>query len=98
MLPISILGSPLSSKLEASLKVPISNKNACARSGKLWEDILEQHRIPYLLLRVADMRMILGSDFTALLLYEEVSNLKFWNAFHMITGVHHDVATSEVAR
>jgi hypothetical protein len=87
MLPIAILGSPLSSKLEASLKVPIANEIACALSARLWEDILEQHHIPYLLLRVADMRMTLSSDSTALSLYEEVSNLKFWNVFRMFTGV-----------
>ena len=95
-MPNVILGSPLSSKLEESLKVPISNNDACALSARQWEDILEEHRVPYLLLRVADMRMTLGSKVTTLLLYEEVSNLNFWIVFHMITGVL--VATSQVAR
>ena len=80
MLPAS-LGSPLSSKLEASLKVPIANKNACALSARLWEEILEQRRVPYLLLRVADMRGTLNSDFTALSLYEEVSKMNSWKRF-----------------
>lgn len=45
---------------------------ACAASARLWEDLLEQHRIPYLLVRVADMRWALDNKVTALVLYEEV--------------------------
>ncbi|RDB22873.1 hypothetical protein Hypma_010278, partial [Hypsizygus marmoreus] len=69
-------GPTLSSQLEASLKVNHFNGNACAASGRFWEDLLERFRLPYLLLRVADMRMTLGSRTTALPLYEEVQSIK----------------------
>ena len=74
-LPVDALGSDLSSQLRASLTVNSSNGLACAASARLWECLLEKHRLPYLLLRVADMRMVLGSKVTALSLYEEVSSL-----------------------
>lgn len=65
-LPVDALGSDLSSQLRASLTVDSSNGVACAASARLWECLLENHRLPYLLLRVADMRMTLGSKVTAL--------------------------------
>ena len=46
----------LSSQLESSLKVSVSNGPACAASARLWEDLLERYHIPYLLLLVTDMR------------------------------------------
>lgn len=62
----------LASQIEASLKVKSSHEVACAASARLWERSLESHRCPYLLLRVADMRMSLGSKIMALSLYGEV--------------------------
>ncbi|EDR13975.1 uncharacterized protein LACBIDRAFT_321696 [Laccaria bicolor S238N-H82] len=61
--------------LRASLTVDSSNGVACAASARLWECLLENHRLPYLLLRVADMRMTLGSKVTALTLYEELQTM-----------------------
>ncbi|KAF8153961.1 fido domain-containing protein [Crassisporium funariophilum] len=72
VLPVDALGSDLSSQHKASLTVDSSNGIACAASARLWERLLEEHRLPYLLLRVADMRMSLGSKVTALTLYEEL--------------------------
>ncbi|OSX63196.1 hypothetical protein POSPLADRAFT_1138960, partial [Postia placenta MAD-698-R-SB12] len=72
-LPINDLGPELSSRLEASLKV--SEGVDCAKSARLWESLLEVYRIPYLLLRVADMRMTLKSRPTALTLYEELTSI-----------------------
>ncbi|KIM37854.1 hypothetical protein M413DRAFT_76580, partial [Hebeloma cylindrosporum] len=72
--------------VQASLTVDSSNAVACAASARLWECLLEEHRLPYLLLRVADMRMTLGSKVTALSLYEELQtmlndpNLAHWIA------------------
>lgn len=74
-LPVDALGSDLSSQLRASLTVDSSNGVACAASARLWECLLENHRLPYLLLRVADMRMTLGSKVTALTLYEELQTM-----------------------
>ncbi|KIM41943.1 hypothetical protein M413DRAFT_141242 [Hebeloma cylindrosporum] len=71
-LPVYALGPDLSSRLRESLIVNPSDRAACATSARLWESLLERQRIPYLLLRVADMRMSLGSKFTALSLYEEL--------------------------
>lgn len=53
-----------------------SNAFACAACARLSEYLLEdrEHRVPYLLLRVGDMRMTMGSEVTALSLYEEVSS------------------------
>lgn len=68
------MGSDLSSQLRASLTVNSSNGLACAASARLWESLLEEHRVPYLMLRVADMRMSLGSKVTALSLYDEASS------------------------
>lgn len=69
-LPIDTLWKDVALQLEASLKVESSNGVACAASARLWEGLLEDHRVPYLLLRVADMRFVLGSQVTALNLYE----------------------------
>lgn len=71
-LPIDTLGKDVALQLEASLKVEPSDGAACAASARLWESLLENHRVPYLLLRVADMRFALGSQVTALSLYEEL--------------------------
>ncbi|OSX63168.1 hypothetical protein POSPLADRAFT_1055234 [Postia placenta MAD-698-R-SB12] len=64
--PVDTLGQDVALQLEASLKVESSNGVACAASTRLWEALLENHRVPYLLLRVADMRFELGSQVTAL--------------------------------
>ncbi|KAF9805362.1 hypothetical protein IEO21_09085 [Rhodonia placenta] len=61
-LPIDTLWKDVALQLEASLKVESSNGVACAASARLWEGLLEDHRVPYLLLRVADMRFVLGSQ------------------------------------
>ena len=74
-LPVDTLGPDLSSQLRASLTVDSSNGLACAASARLWECLLEEHRLPYLLLRVADVRMTLGSKVTALSLYDEVGSI-----------------------
>ena len=70
---MSELPADLCSQVAASLKIDEEDGAACARSARLWEDTLESYRIPFLLLRVADMRMSLGSRVTALALYVEVS-------------------------
>lgn len=75
-LPIDTLWKDVALQLEASLKVESSNGVACAASARLWEGLLEDHRVPYLLLRVADMRFVLGSQVTALNLYELLVALK----------------------
>ncbi|EED85814.1 predicted protein [Postia placenta Mad-698-R] len=72
-LPINDLGPELTSRLEASLTV--SEGVHRAKSARLWESLLEAHRIPYLLLRVADMRISLGRRWTALPLYEELQTI-----------------------
>lgn len=61
--------------MEATLAVDPRNATECASSARYWESLLENHQIPYLLLRVADMRYVLESKVTALLLYEEVRKL-----------------------
>ncbi|KAF8727159.1 hypothetical protein AX14_007557 [Amanita brunnescens Koide BX004] len=71
-LPVDILGPAIAAKVDESLRVSTSDMPACAASARLWEDLLEQHRIPYLLVRVADMRWALDNKFTALVLYEEL--------------------------
>jgi len=72
-LPTDVLGPDLSTQVLASqTQVDDSNGSACAALGRLWEDVLEMYRVPYLMLRVADMRMALGSEVTALSLYQEV--------------------------
>jgi hypothetical protein len=71
-LPLDVLGPELTSQLRNSLIVNTDGR-ACAASARLWESLLEKHRLPYLLLIVADMRSKLGSKVTALALYEEVS-------------------------
>ncbi|KAF8869586.1 hypothetical protein CPB84DRAFT_1915496, partial [Gymnopilus junonius] len=59
-----------------SLTVDSSDGLACATSARFWECLLEKHRLPYLLLRVADMLMSLGSKVTGIILYGEVSSLR----------------------
>lgn len=63
--------------MERSLRVNESNGFDCASSGRLWEDLLNKHRLPYLLIRVADMRMSLDSKVTAVGLYDEVCWLEY---------------------
>lgn len=71
-IPVKGLGPDLAAEILSSLETNPSDDVACALAARFWEEILEVHRVPYLLLRVADMRMALGSSVTALLLYEEV--------------------------
>ncbi|KAF8342477.1 fido domain-containing protein [Amanita rubescens] len=71
-LPLTELGPEISAELQASLKVNVSDGSQCAASARLWETLLENRRIPYLLLRVADMRFALGSMVTAVPLYQEL--------------------------
>lgn len=61
-------------QINDSLEIDPSDGRSCAATGRLWDYILESHRIPYLMLRVADMRMSMGSKVTALALYDEVSH------------------------
>ncbi|KAF8194657.1 fido domain-containing protein [Pholiota molesta] len=74
-LPLDVLGPQLTLELRNSLSVDPSNVLACAASARLWESLLKQHRLPYLLLRVADMRATLNSNVTALILYEELQGI-----------------------
>ena len=74
--PDKDLGPDLSARITSSIQVDPFDGVACAASARLWEETLEIHRVPYLLLRVADMRMSLGSKVTALQLYEEVEYLR----------------------
>ncbi|KAF9479200.1 hypothetical protein BDN70DRAFT_932772 [Pholiota conissans] len=71
-LPLDALGPELCARLKDSLAVDSSDGVACAASARLWECLLEKTRLPYLLLRVADMRMSLGSKVTAVMLYVEL--------------------------
>lgn len=64
-MPLDALGLELRSNLVKSLAVSPSDGPACAASARLWESLLEANRLPFLLLRVADMRMSLGSKVTA---------------------------------
>ncbi|KAF8194652.1 fido domain-containing protein [Pholiota molesta] len=82
-LPLDVLGPELTSQLRNSLTVNADGR-ASAASARLWESLLEKHRLPYLLLIVADMRSKLDSKVTALPLYEELHamlpdlRLDFW--------------------
>ena len=72
-LPVGDLGPDLAAALLASLDATPGDGAACAAAARLWEEALEVHcGAPYLQLRVADMRMALGSRVTALALYDEV--------------------------
>jgi hypothetical protein len=74
-LPKYSLDPPTLDKLKKSIQVSPSNMQACCVSARLWEDLLEAgHRIPFLLVRVADMRMALGSTVLALDLYDEAGD------------------------
>lgn len=45
-----------------------------AKAATLWENLLKQYPMnPFLLLKVADLRWVLGSEIVALPLYEKVS-------------------------
>ncbi|KAF9554068.1 hypothetical protein CPC08DRAFT_821931 [Agrocybe pediades] len=73
---VNLLGTGLTDQLLLSLtQIDASDGNLCAKSARLWESLLERHRVPYVLLRVADMRMSLGSKVTAIALYEEVNSI-----------------------
>ncbi|KJA16061.1 hypothetical protein HYPSUDRAFT_193694 [Hypholoma sublateritium FD-334 SS-4] len=75
-IPLSDLEPDKLSQLSNSLIVERSNGHVCAASARIWESLLDgQNRLPYLLLRVADMRFALGSKITALLLYKELQSL-----------------------
>lgn len=74
-LPTNELDAESLLKLETSLEVNSSDLVACSRSARLWESLLEEKRIPFLLLKVADMRFVLDSKATAFELYEEVGYL-----------------------
>ncbi|KAF8194656.1 hypothetical protein BJ912DRAFT_901192 [Pholiota molesta] len=74
-LPLDVLGPELTLELRNSLTVNSSDGLACATSARLWESLLEKYRLPYLLLRVADMRWTLGSKVTALALYAELQRM-----------------------
>jgi hypothetical protein len=67
-------------ELEESLKVPLDDHSACAAAARLWESLLESHRTPFLLIRVADMQFALESRLTALSLYEEVRAIRLASA------------------
>ncbi|KAK0500899.1 hypothetical protein EDD18DRAFT_1067368 [Armillaria luteobubalina] len=72
--------------VKASLLVDDANFFACAASARLWESLLQRYRIPFLLLLVADVRMVLDHAPMALLLYRELQmtiqdmNLASWIA------------------
>ncbi|KJA15004.1 hypothetical protein HYPSUDRAFT_208232 [Hypholoma sublateritium FD-334 SS-4] len=74
-LPLDALGPEQCANLERSLAMSPSDGPARAASARLWESLLEAHRLPFLLLRVADMRMSLGSKVTVMALYEELSGV-----------------------
>lgn len=67
------LGEGELATLQASFNIDESNGVKCAESARFWEKLLETHRQPFIILRVADMRYVLQSDKSmALQLYEEV--------------------------
>ncbi|EJF65537.1 hypothetical protein DICSQDRAFT_152704 [Dichomitus squalens LYAD-421 SS1] len=54
----------------ASFRADTQDDYACAKTGRLWEDLLEKYpNVPFLLLRVADMRFSLDRKLTSLHLY-----------------------------
>ncbi|KAH8103947.1 fido domain-containing protein [Cristinia sonorae] len=67
-----VLGEELYSELLQSLKYDASNGPEYAASARLWEKVLQSHRLPFLLNKVAEVRWILGSRNTAISLYNEL--------------------------
>lgn len=58
----------------ASFEVDPSDDIKCAAVGRLWEALLEKYPgVPFLMLRVADMRWKLNSRVTAYAMYLDVS-------------------------
>ena len=74
VIPVNTLGEELAAELKASFHVDSNDDYRCATVGRLWESLLDRYPDePFLMLRVADMRLALGSTVTALALYEKVS-------------------------
>ncbi|KAH7879591.1 fido domain-containing protein [Lentinula edodes] len=65
-------------RLRDSFRVSPRDQVKCATSARLWEELLERYRLPFLLLRVADLRFITrgpGSQMTSLHLYVELGKM-----------------------
>ncbi|GAV99156.1 protein [Lentinula edodes] len=65
-------------RLRDSFRVSPRDQVNCATSARLWEELLERYRLPFLLLRVADLRFITrgpGSQMTSLHLYVELGKM-----------------------
>lgn len=61
----------------ASFEVDPSDDIKCAAVGRLWESLLEKYPgVPFLMLRVADMRWKLNSRVTAYAMYLDVRNAR----------------------
>lgn len=74
---ITLVGEEDYRDLVESLKVSTGDVQGCAVAGRLWEQLLEKHRIPFLLILVADLRYVLNSKILALDLYAEVCRLHY---------------------
>lgn len=71
-----VLSTEDATRLRDSFHVQPTDQVNCAASVRLWEELLERYRLPFLLLRVADMRYTTrgpGGQMPALHLYIEVS-------------------------
>lgn len=71
-----VLSNEDATRLQDSFHVQPTDQVSCAASARLWEELLEHYRLPFLLLRVADLRYTTrgpGCQMPALHLYIEVS-------------------------
>ena len=67
------LGQDDAKEFLASFEVDPSDDIKCAAVGRLWESLLEKYPgVPFLMLRVADMRWSLNSKVTAYAMYLDV--------------------------
>lgn len=72
------MGPNTTEKLKASFDSDELDVASCAASARLWEQLLETHPVPFLLLLVADMRYtMLANKTMALLVYEGVCPVLF---------------------
>ena len=72
-IPAEVLGEDMAQELAASFATDPNDDYRCAALGRLWENLRDKHpNVPFLILRVADMRLALGEKVTALALYQKV--------------------------
>lgn len=72
-MPFELLDEETIENIADALTLPADYEgHLLAASCRLWETTLEEHRHPYFLLKVADMRMYLDRKSSGLEFYEEV--------------------------